>query len=301
MKQHHGKKRIFNKLAYYNEWEYKKALDMILVNPMKAEILYKEYLEKYPLDCCAYGDYAYVLIILRKFDEAERILELAIDLFERENCLRLDPMDAKKLENRLLFDTLKLWSFQERYEELYNYCASNPQKIEELNMVSVAFYAKVRSGRVTGKNREDYNYRSRQTIEYREEEFVEHVKKHLADYNLETDDNDKATFVPGFPFKKVFEEVKKHVPSEKGLCIGFCDNKYFFKYDGCGRVKNKLVNHFIVVCLHNSTDFITMYPVDWAEELPYVDLNYMISEKEDVKTRRRSQIDKFNQRYKRNN
>lgn len=301
MKQQHNKKRTFCKTTYFNEWEYKHALSLISFNPVKAETLYKEYLEKYPLDCCAYGDLAYVLIILRKFDEAECVLNIANDIFQKESYFYDDPVDGNKLKDRLLFDTLKLWSFQERYDELYRYCYENAQKIDDLEMQSLAFFSKIRSGRLAGKPRNEYNYRSKQIIEYHEEDFFEHIKKHLADYNLNPDKSDNATFVPKFPFERVFEEVKKYIPSEKGLCIGFCDNKYFFKYDGCGRVKNKLVNHFIVVCLHNSTDFITMYPVDWAEELPYVDLNYMISEKEDVKTRRRSQIDKFNQRYKRNN
>lgn len=301
MKQQNGKKRFFNKTIYFNEWEYKQALELITVNPEKAEVLYREYIEKYPLDSCAYGDYAYVLMILRKFDEAENILNIAKNLFTDEICMRLDPEDRQKLNNRLIFDSLKLLSFQERYEELYNYCVENAQKIDELNLGSIAFFSKIRSGRPAGRHREEYSYRSRQIIEYREEEFLEHVKKHLVDYNLESDDNDNATFVQGFPLDKVFSEVKKYIPSDKGLCIGFCDNKYFFRYDNCGRVKNKLVNYFIVVCLHNSSDFITMYPVEGAEELPNVDLNYLVEEKQDVKARKLSQIDKFYQRYKRNN
>lgn len=301
MRQQHYKKRVFNRTEYFNEWEYKQALEMILINPVKAEFLYREYIEKYPLDSCAYGDYAYVLMILRKFDDAEDILNIARTLFEEENCFRLSPIDRQKLNDRMIFDSLKLLSFQERYEELYSYCKENAQKIDELKLGSIAFFSKIRSGRPAGRPREKYSYRSRQIIEYHEEEFLEHIKKHLADYNLESNDNDNAIFAPGFPVDKVFAEVKKYIPSDMGLCIGFCDNKYFFRYDNCGRVKNKLVNYFVVVCLHNSTDFITMYPVEGAEELPCVDLNYLVPEKEDVKTRRRSQIDKFNQRYKRNN
>ena len=300
MKQQQYKNRIFNKLAYFNEWEYKQALGMITVNPEKSELLYREYIEKYPLDSCAYGDYAYVLMILRRFDEAEEILNYAKKLFYEDNFFKLSKEDGEKLNNRLIFDSLKLLSFQERYEELYNYCAENTQKIDELNIGSIAFFSKIKSGRPAGKPREDYSYRSRQIIEYREEEFLEHVKKHLLDYNLEADE-DNAMFVQEFPFDKVFSEVKKYIPSEKGLCIGFCDNKYFFRYDNSGRVKNKLVNYFIVVSLHNSSDFITMYPIEGAEELPSIDLNYLIEEKLDVKTRKLSQIDKFNQRYKRNN
>lgn len=295
------KKKTFNKTEYFNEREYKQALAMITINPEKAAFLYKNYLEKYPTDSCAYSDYAYVLIILRRFEEAEEILNYAKKLFYEDNFLRLSKENREQLNNRLIFDSLKLLSFQERYEELYRFCIENSKKLYELNIGSMIFFSKIRSGRPAGKSRKDYSYRSRQIIEYHEEEFLEHVKKHLSDYNLESDDNDTATFVEGFPFNKVFEEVKKYIPSNKGLCSGFCDNRYFFKYYNCGRVNNTLVHHFIVICFHNSNDFITMYPVADADELPCVDLNYMHEEKKDVKTRKLSQIDKFNQRYKRNN
>ena len=42
-----------------------------------------------------------------------------------------------------------------------------------------------------------------------------------------------------------------------------------------------------------------MYPADDCENLPYTDLNYLNEEITNPKVKRLSQIDKFNQRYKR--
>jgi len=299
MKQHHKKKEL-NKTVYFEEWEYKQAISLIKTNPIEAEKKLREYLTQYPLDYGTYSDYAYVLIILGKFKEAEQVLDYVKKLYKRDNYFNSDSRKVKRLEDRLLFDTLKLWAYQGKYEKLYRFCVNNSGKIDELDMVSLAFYAKIKTGGAAGKLRESYTYRHRQMIEYHEEDFLEHIKKHLADYNINNDDASDVMFVPGFPISKVFEEIKKYVPSEKRLCPGAYDNKYIFKYDGCGRVNNKLVDYFKIVVLHNTDHFITMFPATECENLPYVDLNYLIPEIQDTKVRKLSQIDKFNQRYKRN-
>ena len=60
----------------------------------------------------------------------------------------------------------------------------------------------------------------------------------------------------------------------------------------------KITDYFKVICFHNTSNFITMLPVAEGEFLPHVDLNYMLSES-NHKVKIKSQIDKFNQRYKR--
>ena len=42
-----------------------------------------------------------------------------------------------------------------------------------------------------------------------------------------------------------------------------------------------------------------MLPVDFGEELPHVDLSYMIEEKPVKETKRESAIERFNRRFKR--
>ena len=144
--------------------------------------------------------------------------------------------------------------------------------------------------------RDKYTYLLRQVIEYRESEFLKHIKKHIVDSNDLIDKTNESVFAAEFNIIEIIEEIKKYIPSELGLCYGFLDNIYTFKYDECGRVNNKIVNYFQVVTLHDTCELITMFPVDYGEFLPYVDLNYM-NKTNLPKVKRKSQIDKFNQRF----
>ena len=77
------------------------------------------------------------------------------------------------------------------------------------------------------------------------------------------------------------------------------DDTYIFKYDKCGRVGNRLVDYINVVCFHNTRDIITVLPVNYGENLPHVDLNYMIEDKPQKEIKRVSAVEKFNKRFKR--
>ena len=104
-------------------------------------------------------------------------------------------------------------------------------------------------------------------------------------------------FVSGFEIDRVLEEIKKYIPSDKRIYSGFYQDTYVFKYDFSGKDNNKATDYFKVICFHNTSDIITICPSLYCENLPYVDLNYM--EKEKPKQKTLSQIDKFNQRYRR--
>ena len=161
---------------------------------------------------------------------------------------------------------------------------------------SVWFYSKKRTGRLNKEKRDVNSYLFKQIVRFEEEDFYQHIEKHLASSIEDFDEPNKTIFEENFPLRDVVEEIKKYIPSNKRLYLGFYDNIYYFKYDECGRVDRKMVNYFKVVCLHNSQDFITMCPVVGNENLPYIDLNYMKKE-EPVKVKRISQIDRFNRRY----
>ena len=74
------------------------------------------------------------------------------------------------------------------------------------------------------------------------------------------------------------------------------DDKYIFKFDNCGRADYKITDYFEVVTLLDSCDFITMYPANISNTMPYIDLNYL-KENKKVNEKRISQIDKFYKRY----
>ena len=160
-------------------------------------------------------------------------------------------------------------------------------------------YCKNKLGKIYENNKFPDKYLFNQIANYKEDEFLEHIKKHLADYNSELDEPNKNIFVPDFPINDVLKEVKKYIPSEKTLYTGFYENVYVFKYNECGRVNNRLVDYLKIVCFDGTSDMLTILPVEEGENLPYIDLNYMVEEKKVNEVQRISAVERFNRRLKR--
>lgn len=284
---------------YFNVWEFKRALEMTEVDPFVAKKMYEDYLQKYPNDYSAHAFYCSVLIILGQLDEAEKLLNILEQKYnEDENFMK--SLKFKSFYQNFIFTKLKFLSYSGKYEDLYKCCLDNIDEVRLRGMNSVIFYAKKKMGQLDFDKREANSYLFRQIVDYKEEDFFDHIKKHLADYNDSVEDPNSAVFEPNFPITTIVEEIKKYIPSDKKLLWGLYDDIYVFKYNECGRVNTKLTNYFKVVCLHDSAEFITIFPVLGCEGLPCVDLNYLIKTEEKVKVKRLSQIDKFNQKYKNN-
>lgn len=287
-------------LKYYDEWEFLQAIDLIESNPFKAKEKLEEYLGKYPKDYSAYSYYSSLLITLNKFDEAEKMIEKAEWLIKQDNKYSSYSKKTKLVEGDLLFDKFRLLAYNGKYRKLCSlYSSMNFRLKENRNIERVVFFCQTRIGKVTKNRDSGQTYMHRQIIEYNEEDFWRHIQKHLADHNSTLQYPNKNVFVPNFPVKKVVVEIKKNLLEENKLCPGFIDDTYYFKYDECGREDNRLVNYIKVICFHNTTDIITILPVEHGENFPHVDLNYMIVEKSSKEIKRASAIEKFNQRFKR--
>ena len=65
-------------------------------------------------------------------------------------------------------------------------------------------------GTVDLRRREPNSYMFRQIVEYKEEDFRDHIKKHLADYNENDRNISVAYFNSDFPIDKAIIEVKKY-------------------------------------------------------------------------------------------
>lgn len=277
---------------HFNIWEFKQALELGEIDPISARVLYEEYLKKYPEDYSAYPYYCSNLITLGELELAEKVLEYVGKEYKKDNSFN----KKEKIEYNMFFSKIKLLSYQGKYEELYRLCVNNITRVADKSLNSVWFYSKKRTGRLNNEKRDVNSYLFSQIVRYEENDFYKHIEKHLSSYNENLEKPNSMIFEEKFPLKEVVEEIKKYIPSDKKLLLGFYDDIYYFKYDECGRVNNKLVNYFKVVCLHNSQDFITMYPVNGNDNLPHIDLNY-IKKEEPPKVKRLSEIDKFNQRY----
>lgn len=284
---------------YFNSWEFKQILLLTDTNPFEAKIKFEQYLTTYPEDYSAYPYYISCLITLGLFDESKKILDYINNIQHQDNKFKFKLKKDKKLKTRFIFSYIQLLTYQGKYEDVCRFLANYPLEIKK-DLSAVIFYCKCKLGKVDPNTRGKHYYLYRQTISYDENDFLFHVEKHTADFNKDLDNPNPVIFNSDFPLNKVVENIKIYIPSDKKLFTGFYEDTYIFKYEHCGKVNNKSTNYFKVVCFHDTNNIITMYPVLDSEQLPYVDLNYLsISNNNDnSKTRRLSQIDKFNQRYK---
>lgn len=289
------------KKTYYDKWQFEQAVNLSDNNPQEAKLRFENYLENYPKDYSARIYYSFVLSKLGYFNEAEEIINEAEFLFNNNNDSRHRQINEKAFEKLIIQSRLRSLSYQENYKELYKYFKNHIEEIKEMDfdLGRTLFYCKKKLGKLDLNRREGNSYIFRQTVEYKESDFLEHIKKHMEEYNINIPNPNDCVFYKEFPLNKVLEEIKKNIPSEKRLFPGDYDNLYIFKYDRCGKIKEKPVNYIKVICFHDTTDIITMYPADDCENLPYTDLNYLNEEITNPKVKRLSQIDKFNQRYKR--
>lgn len=138
----------------------------------------------------------------------------------------------------------------------------NSGNFDKSKIGNCLLYLRSKTGRRKYLDTEMFSYLNKQIKEYKEEAFFDHIKK--------------------------------YIPSNRNIFYLYVD-KYVFKYDFCGRSSGKVSDYFRVIALHNSNEFLTMYPINFGNELDYIDLNYLRKEKDSIK--RLCRIDKFNQKY----
>jgi len=284
------------KKLYYNKWEFLNAINLMESDPYEAKIRLENYISKYPNDYCAYVYYAFILTNLGEFEKAENIINKT-EKQAYQDVIFTNNKNNNSFFNIIISAKIKILSFTERYDELNRLCLQHKDKIKELNFNHALFYSNKKLGKLDLNKRQKNSYLFRQIVEYKESDFLEHIQKHLADYNSDIDDPNACIFSSNFPLEKILEEIKKYIPSDKRIFPGDCDNLYTFKYDSCGKVNNKNADYFTIICFHNTKDIITMYPSLNGKNLPHVDLNYLNPLNTNSNVKKLSRIERFNQKY----
>lgn len=286
---------------YFDYWAFHKIYEEIEHDPFNTKIKIEEYIKQYPTDYNARAYHIYALIVTADFDNAIRELQQLKKAYKNDQTFLKYKNKVDLFESDILTDEVRILCHKGEYAKVQRLYMQNREKLSTLYSSFVLFYCLKQQGRLDVSKREPNGYLFRQIVEYQESDFLDHIKKHLAEYNKDLDEPNKNIFVPDFPIQEVLQEVKKYIPSEKKTCPGFCDDVYYFKYEECGRENNKLVNYFKVVCFQNTTDLITICPISYGENMPSVDLSYIKQKYEKAQKRsdRKSQIEKFNLRYKR--
>lgn len=283
--------------TYFNKIEFKQALSFAETNPLLAKIKFEEYLKKYPKDYSSYTYYASILITLGEFTKAEYVLD-SMEYLSKNDKQYAQKQDKIRLNTiNSIGSRLRLLSYQEKFEELYQFYQENSKEIDQMAMAPLIFYCKKKLGMIEIDIRENYPYIFRQIASYKESDFLNHIERHLSDSTYNQEEINPSIFKPNFPIQTIINEIKKYIPASTCLYLNYYVDVYIFKYDECGRDNNKTVDYFKVICFHNTSDIITIYPSRDCQALPHIDLNYLIKDDARPKVKQLSQIDKFNKRY----
>ena len=283
-------------IKYFDTVRFQKIFYLTKNNPNLAKKEFEEYLKEYPKDYKAHAYYISLLIYIRELEQAEERIEISKEQVYNDKKLSNCPEKIKYFKNNIIFNTLKLLSYQEKYQELYNLYQKNYLIIkEDIDIDNALIVFTEEQLGISERKREDYtSYLYKQIIDYKEEDFLEHIKKHQSEHTQM--DEQKSLFVPEFPLEEVLIEAKKHIPSTNCLYSGLFEDLYIFKYDEAGRENYQMTDYFKIYTFHNSPNLITMTPSHNCENLPSIDLNYLKKDKT-PKVKRLSQIEKFNKRY----
>ena len=135
--------------------------------------------------------------------------------------------------------------------------------------------------------REKTIYSEEQIINYNKKSAIDHIKKHHGE-----DSAYISYFNNNNDIEKIFNEISDYIIEKKPYYSGVYDVYIVHLNDiKMGSIYNEKLNDISIITLPNTKNIITMYPVNKVDE------NLNDVEQEKPKTKRLSQIDKFNKKY----
>lgn len=281
--------------TYFNEFEFQKIVELKVTNPYEAVMRMQEYIKKYPSDYRAFLYYITFLSTIKEIDKACELLNQFEITLAKDGHFQSFNERMINIKKAYLYTKLKLLMDQEKYKEAYTLCLRDFNKVD-MHLSEIIFFLQTKLGMIERVNRDQSSYLRRQMIDYQEKDFFNHIKKHQADYNRNLSNRNTSIFESNLDILLLVNEIKKYIPSNKGIYKGFWEDTYYFKYDENGRFNNRLTDYFMVVSLKNTNELISMYPSLEGKYFDYVDLNYLKKD-EEIKVKRISQTEKFYKRY----
>ena len=258
----------------------------------------EKYLETHVDDYRLNSAYCSLLVSVGRYDESLKQMDILLNKMNNDKNFLKQKVRYDETIDNIKFTKFRILINTGKHKEALDYLVKNQNRIkgkniDDITIGNLKFFLLQRLGRI--RSRDAYSgYYLRQIVEYSEEDFLDHIKRHFEDY--ECDNPSNALFYREFPFEKVYEEITKIIPNDCCLHRGFTDEKYFFKFDNCGRIDNKPVDFFSVAVFNDTKKIITISPCEVGKCLPYTDLNYL-KQIDTTKIRKISQIDKFNKKY----
>ena len=221
------------KKDYYNKLEFTNAMDLIKINPNESLIRLEKYIKKYPFDYAAYAYYADNLTRLGYFDDAEKFLDKTIKLAEEDEQFKRQNSKHTMFFKFYLYARLNLLSYQGKYKDFYELYNKYFNETGAIHVKNTLLLCEIKLGlkNINSINRDTCGYLRKQMIDYKEDDFFDHVRNHLSE--VDNCDLKSSMFAVSFDFKKVLEEIKKQIPNTRKIYPSFCSDVYYFKYTRC--------------------------------------------------------------------
>lgn len=288
------------RVRYYDDFLAHKIAMLNKKNPYLAKQKYEDYLTQFPLDYSSWCSYIGLLITIHEFDLAEEKLNYIEEVILSDEKHLSDSKFMHLKLSAIFYCRIRLLNYTGRFVELFKMPGRIENKYFGMELGINKFldvYCRKKLGKEIDVSRVDDSYLFHQIIDYSYDRMREHINEHSSDYNFLLETPESSVFSIDFPIDDILSEFKKCADSDKRLCFGLFDDTYFFKFDGCGRCKNKSTDYFKVVCFSDTLDIITMCPVESIYELPFIDMNYLSKNNMCSKVKCLSARDRFNRRY----
>lgn len=264
-------------------------------NLKEAKYYYEKMLEINPEDFMALYAISSIEIRRKNYDEAEKIYFKILNLTKNMD-LESERVKKNRMKKLALTSLMRLEIKKENYHKAYEYLAEIasldfivPNDINRENL-----YLKHKLGLLNKEkiDLETLTYFERQTINYSEETAIKHVSFHKE----EAENKRKhSIFKEGTDFTELFKIVKEKIKNEEAQNFTISDNYVLIMDEILGTLNGVETNKLKVVTQINTKNIITMYL------LPphYEEINEVVKENEykGFQRKRKSQIDKFNQKY----
>ena len=280
---------------YYDAKRYQKIENLYKTNPWLGKQLMANYLNEYPYDFLARAMYVRMAIIIFDLEEAKKASQESLEVFYnyRKSHLPQDTIDRFKRE--MIHHEIRIKFLEEDYENALKLVRANKLLFNHDYYMEMLLYLRKKLGLESGKRVNQSRYLKRQITEYDFEDFLTHLSRHL---QINDKNENMAIFRYNFPIKKALEEILNKLQTPNRYTTNPFTDTYQFQYDICGHIGRKNADAFFAVFLHDTNQLIAMYPsLNYSKEHA-MDMNTLNgSPNPELILQRKTQIEKFNERY----
>lgn len=242
-----------------------------------------EYLDEYPYNVKAKILLIKTFCLLNEIEEAEKLLEYSLEV-------HYDIPIFNVLAAILYYSKEDYQKAYEHYEKIdFNeYKKADPSKAGEIYRLGIIIYEKV--GIEADLLIKD-SYLTKQYMEYDEDKALEYIKKNFK--------KGKSTFNYEEDIEKLFQTVRNKINEDAAETPTFDTlDLYYFKKKNVGKRNNNSTDILEVRTIKNTDQIITMFPVENKKNIIINELNDEKRYTTGIQRTRKSQIEKFNEKYK---